>query len=213
MISEHELIVSRHARYAAFGPGRSASELWIACHGYAQLARSFLTGLAVLDDGRRRVVAPEGLSRYYIDLDPRGQGRVGASWMTRDYREAEIADQRSYLDAVVQREHAAATPIVALGFSQGGATVARWALHAPRCDRLVLWQSTPPDELEPALNEGKLTATRITVVSGRRDTIVPHDRLAAWAGRTRSAGANVELIEFEGGHRLDDATLTRVAAG
>ena len=213
MISEHELIVPRHARYAACGPERGASELWIACHGYGQLARSFLGGLAVLNDGRRRIVAPEGHSRYYIELDPKGQGRVGASWMTREYREAEIADQLTYLDALVDREHAGAAPIVAFGFSQGGATVARWALHAPRCDRLVLWESTPPDELEPAIRAGKLATTRLTLVSGRRDTIVPHERLTSWAERARSAGANVELIEFDGGHRLDDATLSRLGGG
>lgn len=211
MPSEHELIVPRHARYSAFGPGRGATELWIACHGYAQLARTFLGGMAVLDDGRRRVVAPEGLSRFYLELDPKGHGRVGASWMTREYREAEIADQQAYLDAVIESEGAGAAPIVALGFSQGGATVARWALRAPRCDRLVLWGSTPPDELEPALREGELASTRITLVAGRRDSIVPHERLASWADRLRAAGADIELVEFDGGHRLDDDTLRRIA--
>src|ERR1051325_10016453 len=49
--------------------------------------------------GRRRLVAPEGLSRFYLS-ERATERRVGASWMTREDRLAEIADYLGYLDAV-----------------------------------------------------------------------------------------------------------------
>ena len=66
--------------------------------------------------------------------------------MTREDRLHEIEDHVAYLDQLVhhlkdqaQRE----VPINALGFSQGVATVARWAINSrTKLDRLVLWAWT-----------------------------------------------------------------------
>src|SRR5687767_2104602 len=71
----------------AHGPVR---EVWLACHGYGQLAGRFLAGLDAVRAPGRLLVAPEGLSRFYVDDR---HERVGASWMTREAREDEIDDQ------------------------------------------------------------------------------------------------------------------------
>src|SRR5881396_3950063 len=97
---EHHLSVSRTARYFTLGERSAAvEEVWFACHGYGQLGARFLEKLRVLDDGTRYLVAPEGLSRFYLSESPT-ERRVGASWMTREDRLAEIEDYVRYLDAV-----------------------------------------------------------------------------------------------------------------
>src|SRR5213592_1979241 len=99
-MQEHHIGVTRGARYFALGTSSGeVGEVWFACHGYGQLAARFLEKLRVLDDGRRYLVAPEGLSRFYLSESPT-ERRVGASWMTREDRLAEIEDYVRYLDAV-----------------------------------------------------------------------------------------------------------------
>src|SRR2546430_248789 len=134
-IAEHAIAVPRTARYYTLGPTHGfPRELWFVCHGYGQLAGRFIQQFAPIDDGTRLIVAPEALSRFYLDpLSERRHQRsprVGATWMTREDRHAEIADYVSYLDllsAEVKHHLAGASPrIVFLGFSQGTATVSRW---------------------------------------------------------------------------------------
>src|SRR5688500_12897738 len=98
-MNEHRIVVGRTARYLTLGThGDSTREIWIALHGYAQSAEHFLRSFRSLDDGTRLIVAPEALSRFYIDGT---SGHVGASWMTRVDREHEIADYVTYLETVV----------------------------------------------------------------------------------------------------------------
>src|SRR5574342_952788 len=124
------------ARYFTMGRADGSRQVWIACHGYGQLAARFLEKLRVLDDGHRYLVAPEGLSRFYLS-ESATERRVGASWMTREDRLAEIDDYIRYLDAVYADVFGtldrAQLSVHALGFSQGAATVSRWtALGAAR---------------------------------------------------------------------------------
>jgi len=127
-VEEHHLSVPRSARYFTIGADpRTAREIWFVFHGYGQLAGRFLRHFVSLDDGQRAVVAAEGLSRFYLESDARD--KVGASWMTREDRLAEIDDYVHYLDVVfaeVTRERPPAGGIHVLGFSQGTATASRW---------------------------------------------------------------------------------------
>src|SRR5256885_9007877 len=141
-MQEHRVTVARSVRYFTLG-GEEPREVWFACHGYGQLAARFLEKLRVLDDGRRCLVAPEGLSRFYLSERP-AERRVGASWMTREDRLAEIDDYVRYLDAVYADVFAsrdrAQVSVHALGYSQGAATVSRWvAMGQAQVDRLTLW--------------------------------------------------------------------------
>src|SRR5438477_56805 len=85
----------------------------------------------------RDTVAPEGLSRFYLTESP-AERRVGASWMTREDRLHEIDDYVRYLDGVYGNVVPRNARVTALGFSQGTATVCRWAgLGSSRIDRLI----------------------------------------------------------------------------
>lgn len=215
-MQEHRLTVSRGARYFALGAHERARELWVVCHGYGQLAARFLESCRALDDGTRYLVAPEGLSRFYLSEHP-SERRVGASWMTREDRQHEITDYLRYLDAV--HEHAvgpgpSSIPVVALGFSQGAATACRWAaLGTSRVDRLVVWGGEVPPDLDLAAVPiaARLRALRLTLVYGTEDEFFTPKIVGATEARLREHGIAYELVPFEGGHEIDGATLRRVA--
>ena len=102
---ERHIRVARTARYYTLGSaGTHLREVWLVCHGYRQLARRFLSRFADLDDGTRLIVAPEGLSRFYLHDPASGHGKevpIGATWMTREDRENEITDYVGFLDGVL----------------------------------------------------------------------------------------------------------------
>src|SRR2546429_8618236 len=178
-MQEHHIGVTRSARYFTLGDSsRGVGEVWFACHGYGQLAARFLEKLGVLGDGRRYLVAPEGLSRFYLS-ESSTERRVGASWMTREDRLAEIDDYVRYLDAVhddvfgfVDRPQVI---VHALGFSQGAATASRWtAMGRARVDRLTLWGGEFPPDLDLTLETvaDRLRAARLSPGYGRTAPVI-----------------------------------------
>jgi predicted esterase len=217
-MQEHRLAVTRRARYFTLGATRPVDEVWFVCHGYGQLAARFLEKVRVLDDGRRYLVAPEGLSRFYLSERPE-ERRVGASWMTREDRVAEIEDYTHYLDAVYAEVFASIdrseVKVSALGFSQGTATVSRWAaLGGSGIDRLILWGGDfPPDlDLTRAAIVDRLRAVRLTLVYGRSDPFLTAKVVATISGHLETHAIPFTTVPFDGGHVLDDAVLTSLAA-
>lgn len=213
------LTVPRTARYAAFGPAAAeASEWWIVIHGYGQLAADFLATCRGLDDGRRLVVAPEALSRFY-DTTNTGQhpdAPVGASWMTREDRESEIGDYVGYLDRVLRmlgEGHEHRPPVHVLAFSQGTATGARWVVRGEvRPVRFVCWGGQIAHDIDLVSPASPLRNTRLQLVVGSRDKWATPEVVAKEQARLAAAGLPYEGISFEGGHRLDDKTLAALAA-
>jgi len=217
---EHHLAVTRTARYATLGePAPELREVWFACHGYGQLAARFIRHFTGLADGTRLIVAPEALSRFY--LAPAAaihtDARVGATWMTRDDRETEIADYVAYLDAlyshVFARVERAAVRVRVLGFSQGAATAARWVTHgAVRADHLILWAGALPPDIDLDAVRPALDALRLSLVFGDGDEYATPELVAAEEARLRRHGIRYSRVPFGGGHRLDAHVLARLAA-
>lgn len=205
-MQEHVVTTSRTARYFTLGePG--AREVWFVCHGYGQLAARFLERFRPLEGSARRIVAPEGLSRFYLTENP-AERRVGASWMTREDRLHEIDDYVRYLDAVYADVAPGSAKVVALGFSQGTATVCRWAAHgASRIDRLIVWGG----EVPPDLDVPRLRGPGIALVYGTRDQFFTPKVVTATEARLREHAIAYELLSFDGGHEIDAATLLQVA--
>ena len=221
MSREHHLPVTRTARYFARGPVSGApKELWICCHGYGQSAARFLRHFARIDDGSRLLVAPEALSRFYIEETNGGShadAKVGASWMTREDRLSEIDDYIGYLDALVAQLGAdydlAHARVIALGFSQGVATVARWVERGrSRVDEIILWAGALPPDMDLDRPAHPLRSLRPLVVLGDADAYAHPDAVAEQERRLRARGIDYELIRFAGGHRLDYDTLAALAA-
>jgi predicted esterase len=220
-ITPHEIVVPRTARYFTMGPTHGfPRELWVVCHGYGQLARRFLRHFETLDDGTRLIVAPEGLNRFYLDPIPKRRHeatpRIGATWMTREARDAEIADYVSFLERVLTEVRhpltGAAPRIIVLGFSQGTATVSRWlATSAHRADQLVLWSGGIPPELDVAAWSAQLHGVPITLVSGDTDEMMTAAAVTAEAERLSAAGVAFELLRHPGGHAIDADALEELA--
>jgi predicted esterase len=209
---EHHFTAARTARYFTLGP-TTARDIWFVLHGYGQLAERFLRQFEPLDDGTRRLVAPEGLSRFYLES---GEHRkVGASWMTREDRLSEIADYVRYLDALLELELRGlpqAPHLSVLGFSQGTATAARWlAQGEARADRLILWGGEVPPDLDLAAARPRWARTTMTLVVGSADPYITPKVLARDEDRLGAHDIAYRVERFDGGHELIPEVLRRVA--
>ena len=214
--TRHQLPVQRTARYYISDPLVPGADLWYVLHGYGQLAADFIHALAGLRDDReshRILVAPEGLSRFYLSGT---RGSVGASWMTRDSREEEIRDYVSYLDTLREtllETQRAAEPgkEFVLGFSQGTATASRWVAEgAAHPDALVLWGGTvPPDITEDGLEALKRVPRRI-IAFGDNDRYADEDRIRRELDTLNDREIPFEILRFAGGHELPAPALVQL---
>ncbi|RIJ33504.1 alpha/beta hydrolase [Pontibacter oryzae] len=211
-MTEHNLTVPRTARYYTLGtPSESITDLWIVCHGYGQLARYFLRHFSVLDNGHTLVVAPEALSRFYLDGF---SGRVGATWMTKEDRLSEIEDQAAYLNLLL-KEQLAQLPenvrITVLGFSQGGATVSRWlATQQVPVHRLILWAASFPEDIDFATGKAAFTNLPVAMVYGTEDEFITPETLQRKQQLMQELGIAPQVYTFEGSHTLHPETLKLV---
>jgi predicted esterase len=210
----HTLRVDRTARIATLGAPATAATWWVVLHGYGQQAADFVDAFDGVAGPDRAVVAPEALSRFYVDgLETHEE--VGASWMTRAAREQEITDYIAYLDRVVEHFRPEGTPpsVQVLGFSQGVATASRWALLGDTAvDRLVLWGGAPAHDLNLSTHAAQLRRMELTMVVGTDDPYVTPERRTLVQKTLARHDIPVTLHTFEGGHRLDDDTLRQVIA-
>jgi predicted esterase len=220
VVTEHHLSVQRTARYFTLGDASaSAADVWIVCHGFAQLARAFVDEFRPIARPGRLIVAPEALNRFYLNREGGRAGasaRVGATWMTREDRLAEIEDYVRYLDDLY-RELVGGRPegdvhVTALGFSQGAATVARWLAHsASKIDRVILWSGLLPPEVDPAgAAHERLAEADLYLVRGKADDMLDAVQVRAQRDALERAGVRHNVVEFESGHRLDRKTLERL---
>jgi predicted esterase len=211
-IVEHRVSTTRRARYYSAGGTEKLTEAWIVLHGLGQLASVFITFFKSIATPTRLIVAPEALSRHYLDggsgqtKDP----KIGATWMTREDRNNEIADYVEYLDNVWRETASSAPHVTVLGFSQGVATAARWiSLGNARVDRFIAWAGQIPKDVDPAVFR-KVSAGLTTVV-GTTDEYAGWIKEGDHDARFVSAGINLRHLTFEGGHRMDRLTLEGLA--
>jgi len=199
--------------------GADLSEVWIVCHGHAQLAARFLARFTPLEREDRLFVAPEALSRFYLGAHNevhRPDTPIGATWMTREDREAEIEDQVRYLDllhadifARVERER---VKLWVLGFSQGVATVTRWlARDGVTADRVVLWAGMIPPELGVGGARALTARGPVTMVVGSSDEFATPKVVAAQQAKLSELGVAYTKIGFEGGHDISESALMELA--
>jgi predicted esterase len=207
----HTIEVPRHARIGVVGEPDRAESAWLVLHGYAMLAQGILHWFRAAAEPRRLLVAPEGLSRFY--LEEQGVRRVGASWMTREDREHELEDLLGYLDRVVERFVPSRLPLQVHGFSQGVAAAARWIVRGRRpVSRLVCWGATIPHDVPLDVLRRALPHEGLHFVTGSRDTRVPALDVEQDAERLRAGGLAPVVHRFDGGHRVDETTLARLAS-
>ena len=151
-MQENILKIQKTARYFTHGNIDEARYLLICLHGYGQLPAFFGRKFEAIDQDYF-VVIPEGLHRFYLEGS---SGRVGASWMTKEARDQDIQDNMDFLNQLLDlfTGKKSFQKIILFGFSQGGATAARFYYQQQKIDHLVLWASVfPPDlHIEDEIN-------------------------------------------------------------
>jgi len=209
-IYEKHLRVMRTARY--YMMGNVSAELqscWMVCHGYGQLAGSFIKRFQHFEKGKHLIIAPEGLSRFYVEGL---SGKVGATWMTKADRKHEIRDYIDYLDTLIshiRKETAAAAPrLNLLGFSQGASTICRWVCHsrAP-IDNLIIWAGEIPPDLDFSRFKAALKNVGLYMVCGKYDPYITEERIAQQQQLLQENGIGWETITYEGSHEIDSVVL------
>lgn len=208
-MKENKLTVPRTARYYTLGtPSEKVITLWIVCHGYGQLARYFLRHFHVLENDDTVIVAPEGLSRFYLDGF---SGRIGATWMTKEDRLSEIEDQSVYLNLLLQevmQQLPETVKVNVLGFSQGGATVCRWLTTASvPCHRLILWAAAFPEDIDFETGKAAFQSLPVDVVYGTKDEFITPATLERQQQLISQLCINPTIHTFDGGHTINAEML------
>ncbi|UOQ77004.1 phospholipase [Hymenobacter sp. 5516J-16] len=214
LAQEHHLPVVRTARYYQVGEiSASTRRLWVVAHGYGQLAAYFIRHFAPLAATAPDLVvlAPEGLSRFYLQGT---NGRIGATWMTREDRLTEINDYVAYLNQLVEVVLPQAAPDVAvtvLGFSQGAATVCRWLTQARfRPVQLVLWAGAFPPDMDFDVATHFLQDLPVTLICGTEDEFITEEDLEQQRHLFRHVGVEPTILRFAGKHTLNAAVLAEL---
>ena len=200
------------AKYCILGiPGPHIEKIWFVLHGYGQLARYFIRKFNCLDDGRHLIVAPEGLSRFYLEGF---EGKVGATWMTKEERESDITNYLAYLntlgDAILKHKELKNPHITLLGFSQGAATASRWVAATDiKFDRFILWAGAFPEDLNLKGANKSLSKSDNFLVVGSQDQFLTDKRISDQENFWKKLNITPQIITFDGGHEIDQEVLKR----
>lgn len=210
----HALPVTRTARYCTLGELSVHTEnVWFVCHGYGQLAPYFIKKFEPILDDRTFVVAPEALSRFYLEGF---SGRVGATWMTREERTHEITDYVAYLNQVYRHTLGEVggkrLKINLLGFSQGCATVCRWAMDGQiQFNKLVLWAGYFGNGIRDVLDPHIVRDKAVFYVYGTQDELAQNFDITQQRADLLGAIPHLRLVSFEGGHTINANALRQTA--
>jgi predicted esterase len=202
---KNHLIVPKTFRYFTEGDPTQARTLLYVLHGYGQLAEYFIRKFQ-FPGNDYFIVAPEGMHRFYLSGS---SGRVGASWMTKEERESDISDNLRFLDTLHKEITADRTfeRIMILGFSQGGATAARWHYKGEiKADHLLIWASVfPPDlSIDEEINE--VGSSKNIFFIGDQDEYYSADEQIEQLQLYRSKG--FESIHYTGKHDISSEVLS-----
>ena len=214
MPQAHFIQVPKTARYYYLGsPGPHIQKLWYIIHGYGQLAGQFIKDFDILLDNHTLVVAPEALHRFYLHG---GSGPIGASWMTKEDRQHDIADYLNHLntihDTISRLLHTTPRQITILGFSQGVATACRWhAAGTIPTNRLLLWGSPIPTDLpfEDPATVARFQTTDIHLINGTNDPIYRSRQFQQTLTTLQTHNIPHHQTTFNGQHQIKPTILAK----
>jgi predicted esterase len=184
--STHGRVVVREAE--------SPRVILVGFHGYMENADVMMERLLGIPGSEQwTLVSVQALNRFY-------KGRtqeVVAGWMTRQDREAAIADNIQYVNRVVEAV-AADVPLFYAGFSQGAAMAFRAAVRGTRKASGVIAAGgdVPPELLEDAA----AVFPPVLLARGGRDEWYTAAKFDADVAALETRGVDVEAFIFNAGH-------------
>jgi len=176
-------------------------------HGYGMPALNFLEEFKEINSNDLLIISPEGLSRFYT----KGfYGNIGASWMTSEDRENEIADYVNYLDEVSKEVLSGISgkpELIVLGFSQGGSTAARWiAKGNVKADKLIIHSSDIPKDIDLE----KLKTVKVNYIYGDGDKSLRKENYERSIELLKEKNIKFESDIFKGGHEVNIEAVKRI---
>ncbi|MEQ8580786.1 MAG: alpha/beta hydrolase [Marinoscillum sp.] len=204
MMEERHIAYQHTTPYAVLNKlTKDTKRIWLVFHGYGQLSRYFLRKFEGLDPVENYIIAPQGISKTYLEGF---SGRVGASWMTSEDRLTEIANQKVYIDAVIAAHQIdwADKRLVYFGFSQGVATMCRYAAHARLpFDQMILWAGMFPPELANKDYDFLNRKISVKYFTGSRDPFYETGMKEGQVSKVRAVlGVDAEVRTFDGVHEV-----------
>ena len=165
-------------------------------HGYMETALVQMNRLLTIPGSALwTLVSVEGLHRFY-----RGRSQeVVASWMTREDREAAIADNLAYVAGALEEiPHDRSTRIVYTGFSQGVAMAFRaGVLGRDRASGIISVGGDVPPEL---LADSALRFPPVLFARGTRDEWLTQPRFDSDMAALTGRGVRAQSLLYEGAH-------------
>lgn len=200
------------ARYFQLGElNNDTKEIVFVCHGYGQQAKYFIDKFKIIANDVRCVIAPEGLSKFYLEGF---SGRVGATWMTKEDRLNEIENYIEYLDSLyagIITKVPKRVKITLLGFSQGSATISRWAIRGRvSYSKLILWAGIFPPDMDFNSANKILRNKEIHYIYGTQDPFITETRLSEMSELSKRLDLSPTITTFEGKHEIDEKTLKNI---
>lgn len=196
---EKHISFTQRAPYLRQGTG---NKLLYVLHGYGQLAKFFIRKFQPAEALGYTVVAPEGLHRFYLEGTT---GRVGASWMTKENREQDIANYIAYLNAI-QAELTAEKDwdeIVVLGFSQGVATAFRWLAESDiKPSKFLICSGLVPPDVDLQIKKDIFNPIKMSYFSGVNDPYRTEASVQEFYDAVASSKLDMELVNFDGVHEV-----------
>ena len=207
--SIHFIKTQKSARIVTNGnPTAETKQVWMVGHGYGYLATLFINKFSELNVKDNFVIVPEGLHRYYLNGF---NGKVGASWMTKEDREHDIEDYCNYLDKVYHQFISPLNKNVIVnifGFSQGGATMCRWAAQTKfKINNLIVWGSNVPSDMKWEDDPEKLKNVNWFYVCASDDEFLSPQLQQEQIEFIKSHNIKPEIVNYIGKHDIDSAAL------
>ena len=209
-MNEHNINIDYTTRYYTLGElsDKSSQEVWVVLHGYGQLAKYFIQKFEPIQQRGTFIVAPEGLSLFYLQGT---EGRVGATWMTRESRELAIQNYITYLQQIYQTLALQNKRLVLFSFSQGGATLIRWVVrHRIPFQKMIVWAGGFPPDVDPAVCREVFSGKLLIYVYGNRDQYITPERLERQKRLFKQFYFRPKVVQFEGKHVIDRNVLQQL---
>ena len=157
------------------------------------------------------VIAPEGLSRFYVNGFG---GEVVASWMTKRDRLEEIHDFSVYCstlyDTYVQKLPDSCKTII-MGFSQGGVTAMRWLHHlGVTVDFLIPYACWIPEDIDYSTAKTDWNKICKILTYGSKDQFLNEKKIIEIQEICKAGNLDFHNEIYAGDHRVDKKQLKKI---
>ena len=213
MFNKHNISFEFSSSYITYNKLTDKTEnIWIVFHGYGQLSKHFIRRFDVLEGDKNYIIAPQGLSKFYVDEDYKN---VGASWLTKEDRGSDLLNQQKYLirlmDELKSKIDFSKIKTNLFGFSQGVSALTRLLMnYNMKVNNVIIWAGWVPDEFFN-INKDVLKDTNLFFVVGNKDKYYNNPIIKGYIEKfKKTLNKEIDYFVFDGGHIVDRKVLKKI---